>query len=98
MKFFKLEAYKEYSIFFWIFLVAVIGILISTVYTKNKDERLQNIKSSLENIYLKKTVKEITNNLEPRYTLISYVVKAGDTHQTIINKLDISNNEKKKYT
>ena len=95
MKFFKLEAYKEYSIFFWIFLVAVIGILISTVYTKNKDERLQNIKSSLENIYLKKTVKEITNNLEPRYTLISYVVKAGDTHQTIINKLDISNNEKK---
>ena len=40
------------------------------------------------------TIKEITNNLNPRYTEKSYISKSGDTHQTIINKLDISKKEK----
>ena len=33
-----------------------------------KEENSHQIKSSLNNIYLKKTVKEIANSLEPRYT------------------------------
>ena len=94
MKFLKLGTYKEYSIFFWIFLVAILVIFISTTYSTNRDYQSQRIKSSLENIYLKKTIKEITNNLKPRYTKLEYISKAGDTHQNIINKLDVDKNEK----
>ena len=94
MKFLKLDTYKEYSIFFWIFLVAVLVIFISTTYSTNKDNQSQKIKSSLENIYLKKIIKEITNNLKPRYTTLEYISKAGDTYQNIINKLDVDKNEK----
>ena len=94
MKIFKLETYKGYSIFFWIIFVSILGIVASLFYSQNKIDQSTQIKSSLDNIYFQKTIKEITNNLNPRYTEKSYISKSGDTHQTIINKLDISNKEK----
>ncbi len=95
MKIFKLELYKEYSIFFWIILVGITGILISTIYSTNKTDQNKKIKSSLNNIYLKKSIQEITRNLKPRYTSKFYVSKSGDTYENILKKLDITNKEKK---
>ena len=57
--------------------------------------KIKQIKSSLDNIYLIKTIKEITNSLQPRYTKYIYTSKSGDTYQSIINNLDIAKNEKK---
>ena len=94
MRIFKLETYKEYSIFFWIIFVSVLGIVASLFYSQNKVDQSTKIKSSLDNIYFQKTIKEITSNLNPRYTEKSYTSKSGDTYQTIINKLDVSNKEK----
>ena len=96
MKIFKINTYKEYSIFFWLIFVTVIGISISTIYTSNKKQQTHLIKSSLNNLYLKKTLQEITNSLDPRFKTINYTSKSGDTYQAIINKLDIDNEEKKK--
>ncbi len=94
MKIFKLETYKQYSIFFWIIFVSILGIVATLFYSQTKIDQTTQIKSSLENIYFQKTIKEITNNLNPRYTEESFFSKQGDTHQTIINKLDISKKEK----
>ena len=94
MRIFKLETYKEYSIFFWIIFVSILGIGATLFYTQNKIDQSTQIKSSLENIYFQKTIKEITNNLNPRFTKKSYISKSGDTYQTIINKLDLSKEEK----
>jgi len=94
MKIFKLETYKEYSIFFWIIFVSILGIVATLFYSQTKIDQSTQIKSSFENIYFQKTIKEITNNLNPRYTEKSFFSKSGDTHQTIINKLDISKKEK----
>ena len=94
MKIFKLETYKEYSIFFWIIFVSILGIIASLFYSQNKIDQSTQIKSSLDNIYFQKTIKEITNSLNPRYTKKSYISKSGDTYQTIINKLDINKKEK----
>jgi murein DD-endopeptidase MepM/ murein hydrolase activator NlpD len=69
-------------------------LFIFNIYSTNKSQQNSKIKSSLDNIYLKKTIKEITKNLEPRYTTINYKSKPGDTYQGIINKLDITQNEK----
>tara|TARA_B100002051_G_C16701341_1_gene621181 strand:+ start:213 stop:1388 length:1176 start_codon:yes stop_codon:yes gene_type:complete len=57
---------------------------------------LEKINSSLDNTYLKKTIKEITKNLKPRYTYFEYSSKPGDNYQNIIDKLNISKKEKKK--
>ena len=96
MKYFKFFNLKEFSIFFWLILIGIIGISISTIYSKNKSNEEEKIRSSLKNIYLLKTVKEITNNLKPRYTTSEYISKPGDTYQSIINQLEIDNKEKKK--
>ena len=95
MNFFKNNSYKEYSIFFWVVLISILGIFSYTIYLKNKQEEANQIIGGLDNIYLKKTVKEITNSLKPRYNTIYYTSKSGDTYENIINNLNINNNEKK---
>ena len=64
MNYFKLRSLKEYSIFFWLIFIAIIGIITSTIYSNTKNEQSFQIKTSLNNIYLKKTIKEITKNLD----------------------------------
>ncbi len=91
----KFNLIKDYSIFFWLILVAVIGVVLSATYSKNIEEQNLQIKGTLDNIYLKKTIKEITKNLEPRYTLINYISKTGDTYESILNQLDVKESEKK---
>ena len=95
MKILKLSTFKEYSIFFWLILIALVGVIITTIYSANKTEQTNQIQASLDNIYLKKTIQEITKNLEPRYEVISYTYKSGDTYESIINNLNIKNTEKK---
>ena len=95
MKYLKFNNYKDYSIFFWIILVSIIGITITTIYKTNKEVEAQRIKGTLDNIYLKKITKEITNNLEPRYSSLDYVSRSGDTYQSIVDSLNIIKEEKK---
>ena len=95
MKILKLITLREYSIFFWVILVSIFGIFTSTIYTKNKEDQLKKIESSLDNIYLRKTLKEIAENLQPRFTTLNYTSTTGDTHESIINLLDVNKNEKR---
>ena len=95
MRFFRKDNIKEFSIFFWILLIGVLGVLTTNIYNKNKNLEIEQIKSSLDNIYLIKTLQEITENLEPRFSTLVYISKSGDTYQSIIKKLNIDKNEKK---
>jgi len=95
MKFYKISTYKDYTIFFWVILVAILGIIFATIYNNSKYEKSKYLNDALENIYLKKTIQEITSNLIPRYKIINYVSKSGDTYEDIIERLLISKKEKK---
>ncbi len=55
----KLNTFKEYSIFIWLIVVTLSGIFILTIYKNSRNDQLEQIKSSLNNIYLKKTIQEI---------------------------------------
>ena len=94
MKINKLLRLREYSIFFWLILITILGVIITTIHSKNKIEQSKKIQSSLNNLYLKKVVKEITSSLKPRYSVIKYVTVSGDTHESILNRLDIDKEEK----
>ena len=95
MRFLKINTLKEYSIFFWMILISILGVIVFSIYSKNKQEQLELIIGSLDNIYLKKTIQEITKNLEPRYTKKNYISKSGDTYERIIDSLPINKREKK---
>ncbi|MDC2993594.1 hypothetical protein OAZ25_01990, partial [Candidatus Pelagibacter sp.] len=79
MKYFTLSTLKEYSIFFWTILISIFSILVFIIYTNSKEEKIEKLIGSLENIYLKKSIQEITNNLDPRFTIVTYTSKSGDT-------------------
>ncbi len=94
MKFLNFNSVKEFGILFFVILVAAIGLIVFSIYDSNKNYTLEKINSSLDNTYLKKTIKEITKNLKPRYEYLEYTSKSGDTHQSIINSLKIDKEEK----
>ena len=95
MKYIKINTIKEYSIFLWLVFVAVLGIFTSTIYSKNKIEQTTQIEASLDNIYLRNTLIELTSKLKPRYNELKYISKSGDTYESIVNKLEINKEEKK---
>ncbi len=94
MKVFDYKKLKEYSIFIWLIIITIITILSSAIFRQNTADQNIKLKETLDNIYLKKTLVEITNNLQPRYSTINYTSKSGDTYQSIIDSLDISKKEK----
>ena len=96
MKFLNYNTIKEYSVFFFLILLIIMGLIISSIYSTYKNQNLEKINSTLDNTYLKKTIEEITNNLKPRYTYFEYSSKSGDNYQNIIDKLNVSKREKKK--
>ena len=86
---------KENYIFIWFILIALLGIFASAFYKNSQQQQTQKIKSSLNNIYLKKTIQEITSNLNPRFISKEYISKSGDTYENIIEDLEINKKEKK---
>ncbi len=94
MKLIKFNTYREYAIFFWLILICIIAIVFSKIHSTTKAEKNIKINSTLNNIYFKKTLEEVTKNLEPRFTYLEYLSKTGDNYQIIINKLNINDNEK----
>ena len=92
----NINNFKDYYVFFWVILISILGIVITIIFNTSKEEQNNKIKSSINNIYLKKTIVEVTKNLDPRYTTYTYNSKSGDTYQSIISKLNTTKKEKEK--
>ena len=83
---------KNLRIIGLIFLVIfTIIIALYSNYQKNLDYKRYN--NFIDNIYLKKTLKEIINNLEPRYKKYNHKIKPGETFDKILKEYSIDNKE-----
>ena len=60
-------------------------------YKKIKDENTYN--NFVDNIYLKKTLNYIVNNLDPKYKKIKHKVKSGETFDKILEGYSIDKSE-----
>ena len=87
-RFFK----KNLSTIFLISLsLLTVMVLISFNNLKQlENERYQNL---LDNVYLEKTIKNIFNNLEPKYIDVEHKISKGDTLDKILKRYEISQNE-----
>ena len=72
------------------------SILAVNFYSTYKNNQIESIQKTLENIYLKKTAYSIIENLKPRYKTIDFKIENGDTFEKILNELDVPKNEKNK--
>ena len=81
--------------------VGIIGIVLLTIisvsytsyfnYKKNINKKTYN--NFVNNIYLKKTLKHIINNLEPKYNKIKHKIKTGETFDKILEDYSINKSE-----
>ncbi len=93
----NLNKIKVYAHFIWLILLISISVLVINYYNQNKKNQIEYLIKSLDNIYLHKSLKNITSKLKPRYIKINYISKAGDTYESIINNLKINKIEKKLF-
>ena len=83
---------KNTEIFGLIILIFITAIYTSYFnYKKNLNERANN--SFVDNIYFKKTLSHIFNNLEPKYRKIKHKIKLGETFDKILESYSIEKSE-----
>ena len=78
-------------------ILAIIFAIFSSYQTSLKNKKNNNF---INNIYLKKTLNNIFDNLEPKYKKINHKVRSGETFDKIldnysVNKVEISIIKKK---
>ena len=79
----KLKIKKNTEIFA-LSLLIIITITFTTYYNYSKNKIYNNYINTINNVYLKKTVTHIFNNLEPKFKKIEHLVSKGETFNNIL--------------
>jgi len=83
---------KKIEIF--ILILLIIFTAISTQYFNYKKKiNDKNYNNFTNNVYLKKTLNHLINNLNPKYEKIRHKISAGETFDKILNKYSIDKDE-----
>ena len=92
LKTFTHKIKKNFGIFSLVLLI-IITSLSTTFFNHKKNIKNQNFENFVDNIYLKKTLNYLINNLEPKYKKISHKVKSGETFDKILDDYSIDKKE-----
>ena len=83
---------KNTEIFALIFLV-LLTITSTSYFNFNKSITNESYDNFINNIYLKKTLNHIFNNLEPKYKKINHKIRSGETFDKILKSYSIKKDE-----
>ncbi len=92
LKKFKSKIKKNFEIFTLIFII-FISIIFTQYFNYKKDIVNKNYNNFVDNIFLKKSIKYVLNNLEPKYQKIDHKIKPGETFDKILNNYLIDKKE-----
>ena len=84
---------KKNTEIFLLFLLLIFTIFSTTIYNNKKLETIKNYKEVINNIYFQKSLKQIFNNLRPRYKSIDHKISSGETFDKILNNYSIPSKE-----
>ena len=79
----KLGVKKNLEIFALGLLIAI-TIAFTSYYNFNKEKIFQNYSNLLDNVYFKKSINQIFDNLEPRFKKIEHEINIGETFDKIL--------------
>ncbi len=74
-------------------LAIIITAILTTYFNYEKNINKKNYDDFIDNVYLKKTLNHIINNLEPKYKRIKHQIKSGETFDKILNDYKIDKDE-----
>ncbi|WP_435163184.1 peptidoglycan DD-metalloendopeptidase family protein [Candidatus Pelagibacter bacterium nBUS_25] len=84
--------FKNLKISGLIFLV-IFTITVAVLSNHQKSLSKNQYNNFINNIYFKKTLNEIINNLEPKYKKFNHKIKSGETFDKILNDYSIEKEE-----
>ncbi len=92
LKILKNKIRKNIQIFGLIFLIAL--TIVSTSYFNfKKNNNIQAYNNFIDNVYFKKTLSHVVDNLEPKYKKIKHKIKSGETFDKILESYSIEKSE-----
>ena len=68
-------------------------ISFTSYYNYNKKNILNNYSNLLENVYFKKSINQVLDNLEPRFKKIEHEISVGETFNNILEEYSVKNSE-----
>ena len=74
-------------------LLLLTTILSTTYYNFNKQKIYNNYKNIINNVYFKKTVNHVFENLEPKFKTITHKISEGETFDKILRNYAINEDE-----
>jgi murein DD-endopeptidase MepM/ murein hydrolase activator NlpD len=78
---------------FTLVLLIIITAISTSYFNYKKNINKKNYNDFIDNIYLKKTLNHIVNNLEPKYKKFNHQIKSGETFDKILNNYQIDKEE-----
>ena len=66
-------------------LLVLITIISTSYYNQSKKKIYSNYKNTLHNVYFKKTINHVFNNLEPKFKKIDHKIQPGETFDSILD-------------
>ena len=92
IKIFKKKLKKNYEIFGLIALIFITA-LFTTFFNYKKKLNNEIYDSFINNVYFKKTLEQIVDNLEPKYKKIKHKIKKGETFDKILQYYSVNKKE-----
>ncbi len=83
---------KNIHIFGLIFLIAI-TIVSTSYFNLKKNNNIQAYSNFIDNIYFKKTLSHLVDNLDPKYKKIKHKIKSGETFDEILESYSIEKSE-----
>ncbi len=85
----KTKIKKNLEIFSLI-LILLITATFTSYYNYNKKKITNNYGDLLDNVYFKKSINHLFNNLEPRFRKIEHIVNVGETFDNILEQYSVN--------
>ena len=83
---------KNIQILGLIFLITI-TIVSTTYFDFKKNNNIQAYNNFIDNVYFKKTLSHLVDNLEPKYKKIKHKIKSGETFDKILESYSIEKSE-----
>ena len=84
---------KKNTEIFALSILVLITIISTNYYNYSKKKILSEYKNLIGNIYLKKTIDNVFNNLEPKFKKIDHQISEGDTFVSVLKLYSVKDKE-----
>ncbi|MDC3126556.1 peptidoglycan DD-metalloendopeptidase family protein [Candidatus Pelagibacter sp.] len=88
----KIKAKKNSHIFGLFFLI-MITVFLTSYFNYKKNNTFQAYNNFINNVYFKKTLRHLVDNLDPKYKKIKHKIKSGETFDKILESYSIEKSE-----